>query len=139
MCAAAATDRRWTRVTIVTGKSMRGFTLIELMVVMLIVAILAGLVAPSVVNSLDKARESALQENLHVMRKLLDDYYADKGRYPDALDELVEQRYVRSIPRDPFTESQDSWVFTYDDDGGISDIHSGYDGVARDGSYIRQW
>jgi len=137
--AAKVNGRHWTRAAIVTGNKDRGFTLIELMVVLLLISILAGVIAPMVVNSLDKARESALKEDLYILRKTLDDYYADKGAYPESLELLVEEGYLRSVVRDPFTERTDSWQLTRDDEGGISDVHSGSEGVARDGSSMREW
>ncbi|MBD3670663.1 MAG: prepilin-type N-terminal cleavage/methylation domain-containing protein [Gammaproteobacteria bacterium] len=124
---------------IVTGKKQAGFTLIELIVVLLIISVLAGIVSPVVVSSLDRARESALKENLYIMRKTLDDYYADRGNYPSSLEQLVDEDYMRSIPDDPFLKNNESWVLSYDDEGGISDVHSAYDEVANDGSYYRDW
>ncbi|MDH5232574.1 MAG: prepilin-type N-terminal cleavage/methylation domain-containing protein [Gammaproteobacteria bacterium] len=118
-----------------------GFTLIELITVLVIIALLASIATPIVTHSITRAKESALRENLQVMRKALDDYFADQGRYPQALDELVEKRYLRHIPNDPITESKSVWQFKYyqGDDGGIEDIHSGSDKVAGDGSRYREW
>ena len=123
-----------------TGKDMRGFTLIELMVVLLVISILAAIVAPMVVESIGKARESALKENLYILRKTLDNYYADRGHYPMALEQLAEEGYLRKLPVDPLNDNNDdSWELTRDDEGGISDVHSAYEGEARDGSSIRDW
>jgi len=122
----------------------RGFTLVELLLVLFIVALLASIVAPSVIGSMQKARESTLKEDLHVLRKALDDHYADHGKYPDELAELVEKRYVRRIPVDPITGRSDTWVLAREDSredegegGGIRDIHSGAEGQARDGQYYK--
>lgn len=105
------------------GNKVRGFTLIELMIVLLLVALLAGLVAPVVTRSLDQAKESTLKESLYVMRKALDDYYVDKGYYPDKLVRLTEEKYLRNIPLNPYTQSKDSWQLKYHENGlGIMNI-----------------
>jgi general secretion pathway protein G len=125
----------------------RGFTLMELLLVLFLVALLASLVGPSLTNGIQRSRESALKEDLHVLRKALDDYYADNGSYPAELQVLVDKRYVRAVPIDPFTDRQDSWTFDRDDskdhdDGkrpGIRDIHSGSDGQGRDGTAYKDW
>ncbi|MBW8849016.1 MAG: prepilin-type N-terminal cleavage/methylation domain-containing protein, partial [Burkholderiales bacterium] len=88
----------------------RGFTLIELIVVMAIVALLASIAAPRYFNSLQKSRETALRTSLNVMRDAIDQYAADKGRYPDSLEDLAATRYVREIPEDPISGSRDQWV-----------------------------
>jgi type II secretion system protein G len=114
----------------------RGFTLIEMLVVMAIVALLLSIAAPRYFGSLDRSREVALKENLQVLRTTLDKFYADKGRYPDTLEELVEQKYLRSVPLDPITESSSSWVVVPSQDPdtkGIVDVKSGATGQAGDG------
>jgi general secretion pathway protein G len=103
----------------------RGFTLIELLLVLLIVALLASLVAPVVTGSIQRAKESTLKEDLYVMRKAIDDYYADSGKYPELLSDLVTKQYLRRIPRDPLTESAETWVLVRSDGGGIVDVRSG--------------
>lgn len=125
-------------------RSSSGFTLVELLLVLTLVAILASLVGPTVTSSMQRAREAALKEDLHVLRKALDDYYADNGRFPAQLEELAEKRYVRRVPADPFTGRSDTWQAINDDsgaddDGGIRDVHSGAEGQARDGSYFKDW
>ena len=121
----------------------RGFTLLELIFVLLIVALLASIVGPVLVNSIGGARESSLKEDLHVLRKAIDDFYADKGRYPEELAELVERRYVRRIPFDPLTDRNDSWVLIRavgdKGEGGIMDVRSGSDQMASDGTLYRDW
>lgn len=121
----------------------RGFTLLELLFVMVIVALLAAVVAPSLMGGVDKARESALKEDLFTMRKAIDDYYADNGRYPPSLEILVEKRYLRKIPVDPITEKSDSWELVHKggrgSEGGISDVHSGSTEIARDGRRFNEW
>src|SRR6185312_11269908 len=93
----------------------RGFTLIELLLVLFLVALLASLVGPALTSGIQRARESALKEDLHVLRKALDDYYADNGSYPPELQVLVDKRYLRNVPVDPFTDRGDSWTFDRDD------------------------
>lgn len=121
----------------------RGFTLLELLFVLIIVALLAGIVGPMLVGSISRARESTLKEDLYVMRKALDDYYADNGKYPGELADLVDRRYLRGIPADPVTERRDSWmaVRTGNDRGvgGIVDVHSGSELSANDGTSYRDW
>ncbi|MDT7838945.1 type II secretion system protein [Aquabacterium sp. OR-4] len=87
-----------------------GFTLIELIVVMAIVALLASIAAPRYLRSVDQARENSLRSSLAVMRQAIDQFAADRGRYPVSLQELVGQRYLRQLPEDPLTGRRDSWV-----------------------------
>jgi general secretion pathway protein G len=121
----------------------RGFTLLELLFVLVIVALLAGIVGPMLVGSISRARESTLNEDLRVMRKGIDDYYADNGKYPAELGDLADKRYLRGIPVDPVTERRDTWVVVRVENergsGGIIDVHSGSDLAANDGTYYRDW
>ena len=121
----------------------RGFTLLELLFVLLIVALLAGIVGPMLVGSISRARESTLKEDLHVMRKAIDDYYADNGKYPGELAELADKRYLRGIPADPVTERRDTWIAVRTGNdrgpGGIVDVHSGSELAANDGTFYRDW
>jgi general secretion pathway protein G len=118
-----------------------GFTLVELALVLFIVALLASLVAPVVTRSIEQARESTLKEDLQVLRKAIDRYYANTGHYPDNLSQLAEKRYLRKVPVDPLTERADSWIEIPVDGvgGGISDVHSGAEGKAADGSPYSDW
>ncbi len=112
----------------------RGFTLIELMVVLTVIALLLSVVVPDYVGRMKRAEEAVLQENLSVMRDALDKHYADAGRYPATLDELVSKRYLRSIPNDPFTQSSSTWIAVPPADpkkGGVFEIHSGAKGYER--------
>ena len=92
------------------ARSPRGFTLVEIIIVLGIIGILLGLGLPQYKNSLIKARESVLRENLFQLRKLLDQYHLDKGKYPDSLQALVQDNYIRMIPVDPITKSSTTWV-----------------------------
>jgi general secretion pathway protein G len=119
-----------------------GFTLIELMVVMAIVATLLTLALPRYFGSLDKSKEAVLKENLFQMREAISRYYADKGKYPESLDGLAAEKYLRKVPLDPITESAATWLLVQPEDpqkGGVVDVHSGAPGKARDGSEFSQW
>ena len=107
-----------------------GFTLIELMVVMAIIATLLSIVTPRYFAHLDRAREAALRETLFVVRDSIDKFHADTGRYPSDLDELVSKRYLRRLPIDPVSESASTWVMVPPpgDLSGVSDIKSGAGG-----------
>ena len=119
-----------------------GFTLIELLVVLAVIATLLTIAVPRYFSSLEKSRESVLQQNLALMRETLDKYYGDKGRYPDALDELVSSKYLRSLPVDPITDSSTTWIIIPPDQpemGGVYDVRRGAEGVARNGTEYRNW
>lgn len=119
-----------------------GFTLIELLAVMAIIATLLTFAAPRYIGSVDKSKESVLRENLATLRDVLDKHYADTGKYPAALDELVAKRYLRRMPVDPITDSDRTWIVVPPEDkekGGVFDVHSGADGRARDGTSYRDW
>ncbi|QXI40712.1 type II secretion system protein [Pseudomonas xantholysinigenes] len=123
-------------------KASKGFTLIELLVVMAIIATLMTIALPRYFNSLEASREATLRQSLAVLREALDHYYGDTGRYPDSLDQLVEQRYLRNAPLDPITERRDAWQLVPPPDGvagGVADIKSGATGRARDGSLFAEW
>lgn len=122
----------------------RGFTLMELLIVLVLIGLLAGLAAPVVTGSIQNARESTLKESLHNMRKAIDDYYADTGSYPDTLEALVQKRYLRKLPLDPITDRKDSWVLVREEregqgGGGIMDVRSGAEGNASDGKPFKEW
>jgi general secretion pathway protein G len=122
------------------GESMRrrapGFTLIELLVVMAIVALLLTIAVPRYFGSLGRSKDVALRENLKVLRVTLDKFAGDKGHFPDALDELVTQKYLRAVPVDPITESAQTWILiqaTDPDSHGIVDVKSGAPGLSGEG------
>ena len=119
-----------------------GFTLIELLVVLAVLAILASIVAPNYLDRVDQARETVLKKNLYGLREALDQFYRDKGRYPKNLAELVDQRYIRSVPEDPLTGRSDTWVLIGPQGGqagGVFDVKSGSPEKAKDGSPFAQW
>lgn len=119
-------------------KKARGFTLIELLVVMSILALLLTIALPRYFGSLDRAKVATLKENLLIIRGSLEKFNGDKGRYPQSLQELVEQQYLRDVPMDPVTERRDSWVLVPSAASpgvptGVFDVHSGAPGATRDG------
>jgi general secretion pathway protein G len=124
-----------------------GFTLVELMVVMLIIAILAGIAIPAYVSSIRAAREAVLREDLHVLRDAIDSYTNDKDKAPQSLDDLVSGGYLKALPSDPMTHVNTTWVPTMDDsmrnldqtDPGITDVHSGSDQEGSDGQPYSTW
>jgi general secretion pathway protein G len=109
----------------------RGFTLVELMVVLSIIALLLSIVVPDYVGRVKRAEEAVLKEDLTVMRDALDKHYADAGAYPKTLEELVAKRYLRAIPKDPVTQSNGTWIAVPPADpqkGGVYDVRSGAKG-----------
>jgi general secretion pathway protein G len=115
-----------------TSKPARGFTLIELMVVMAIIALLLTIATPRYFKHLDRAREATLRETLSVMRDSIDKFHGDTGRYPTELDELITKRYLARLPRDPFSETTDTWISVpLPGGGGIWDVRSGAGGEAQ--------
>jgi general secretion pathway protein G len=123
-------------------KRKAGFTLIELLVVLAILGMLLTIVAPRYFNSVDKASEAVLKENLYQLRDTLDKFYADQGRYPENLDELVSKRYLRRVPTDPITQSNQTWKLikaTEAQGGGVVDVKSAATGKAKDGTSYASW
>ena len=128
-------------------KSQRGFTLIELLIVMSIIGILASIVVPNYQRNLIKAREAVLMEDLHQMRRAIDAYFADNIKYPESLEDLVDNKYLRDLPRDPFTKETDTWeevaptpsVEGEFAEGGLEDVHSGSDLIGLNGIPYRDW
>jgi general secretion pathway protein G len=126
----------------VTGRRRRGFTLLELLVVMAIIATLLTIAMPRYFRSLQRSREAVLRQDLTTLRESIDRFYGDTGRYPQTLAALVEKRYLRSIPVDPIARSADKWVVVSSDDpddGGVKDVRSGAEGVAEDGLPYGAW
>ena len=133
--------KRW------TSARERGFTLIELLVVIALISILAAMAVVQYRNSIQRTQEATLKTDLFRMRDAIDQYYADKGKYPSSLDSLVSDGYMRKVPEDPFTKTSDSWqtVPAEPDPGnpsaeaGIYDVKSGAQGQALDGSNYTDW
>ncbi|MFQ5801929.1 MAG: type II secretion system protein [Candidatus Methylomirabilales bacterium] len=121
-----------------------GFTFVEIMIVLAVLGILLTIAVPSYMHSVTKAKEATLKETLYVLREAIDQFYADNEQYPPSLDVLVENRYLRRIPKDPVTGSTDTWFFVpaTDDTGaemGVFDVHSGSDLLALDGTSYQDW
>ena len=119
-----------------------GFTLIELLVVFTIIALLLTLAVPRYFGSIDKSKEAVLRENLNQMRDAISRYYADKGKYPESLDTLASDKYLRRVPLDPITESDKTWIILQPQDpqkGGVYDVKSGATGKSREGVEYSEW
>ena len=138
------------RAIVTTGKrhgAQRGFTLIELLIVVTLIVVLAGIGMSTYSTSVTRAKEAVLRENLFRMRDSIDQFYADKGAYPPDLSSLVTEGYMRQIPKDPFTESADTWQIVMSEPDpsnpnaapGVYDIKSGAQGVALDGTPYSEW
>lgn len=125
----------------------RGFTLIELLIVMTIIGILAGIAVPSYKRSLIKAREAVLLEDLYQIRRTIDAYFADNAKYPESFEDLISKKYLRDLPRDPMTDSKDTWECVPPEPsidgelaaGGCADVRSGSDLVGLSGVAYREW
>ncbi|NMC72760.1 MAG: prepilin-type N-terminal cleavage/methylation domain-containing protein [Geobacteraceae bacterium] len=137
-------------------RGRRGFTLIELMIVLTVIGILMSIAVPNYQRSVIRAREAVLSDTLFTLRKAIDEYYADRGRYPDALSDLVMKGYLREIPSDPFTRRTDTWVTVAPADapaaggaaegspqaaeqGRVYDVHSGSHLVGANGIPYNEW
>ena len=119
-----------------------GFTLIEVMAVIAIAAVLLMLAAPRYFGQVDAAKETVLRDNLRLTRAVIGQFYGDIGRYPDSLAELVDKRYLTSLPMDPITESTETWQFESVPEGfkgQVYNLRSGATGNARDGTPYAQW
>jgi len=127
----------------------KGFTLIEMIIVFTLIGILVGLALPQYQNAVRKARESVLKETLFQLRKLIDQYYSDKDKYPASLQTLVDEHYLRKIPVDPFTGKTDAWVEVKEQPSadeiqpgqefGIADVHSSSEEKGLDGTPYNSW
>jgi general secretion pathway protein G len=124
-----------------------GFTLLELMIVMVVIGLLAAIAIPSYTNNVRNAKEAVLKEDLHTMRVAIDSYTVDKQKAPQTLDDLVQAGYLKTMPVDPFTRRSDSWVPVQSDSlssldqtqSGIDDVHSGAGLNASDGTSYASW
>ena len=128
-------------------KQDAGFTLMELMVVMAVIAILMLIAIPKFTSAVKMAKEAVLKEDLHVMRAAIDSYTMDKQKAPQSLDDLIQDGYLKSIPEDPFTHAKDTWVTDSSDalysldqtDPGIDNVHSGSQELGSDGQPYSSW
>jgi general secretion pathway protein G len=135
--------------SVVAKKRSRGFTLIELMIVISIILILVSVALPAYNQSIVRARESVLKQNLFTLRSVISQYTLDKQKAPQSLDDLVSAGYLKQLPVDPMTGHNDTWapeqeentVMSIDeqDQGGIIDVHSGSDAVSSDGTAYNTW
>jgi general secretion pathway protein G len=124
-----------------------GFTLVELIIVMAVIGVLILVAIPNYVASIKNAREAVLKEDLHVLRQAIDSYTMDKAKAPQSLDDLIQAGYLKSIPADPVTHSNTTWVTVTDDtlqstdqtEPGVSDVHSGSDEQGSDGQPYSSW
>lgn len=131
----------------VQSSGVRGFTMIEMLIVMTLVVILGSMGLVQYRNSVTRAEEAVLKENLFRMRDAIDQFYADKNKYPNDLGELVSEGYIREVPTDPFTTSKDTWQTTQAEPDannpassiGIYDVKSGSDRTALDGTRYADW
>jgi general secretion pathway protein G len=141
--------RRWNPLATAAEsyRRQRGFTLVELMVVMAIIAVLMAVAVPSFISAIRSAKEAALREDLHTMRDAIEQYTEDKEAAPQSLDDLVQAGYLKSLPIDPMTHSNTTWVADQSDSyssvdqtqTGINDVHSGSDLVGSNGEPYSQW
>jgi general secretion pathway protein G len=124
-----------------SGTSSFGFTLIELVVVLSIIALLLTIAAPRYFKSVEKSKETVLRSNLAMTRDALDKFYGDNARYPDSLDELVQKRYLRTLPFDPIVDDTKAWILMppRTAEGGVGDLFSAAEGNATDGTAFRNW
>ena len=125
-------------------KNVKGFTLIEILIVFTLIALLASIAVPNYQRSVIRAKEATLKEDLFQMRDAIDQYYSDTGSYPSSLEDLTDKKYIRKVPKDPFTKSSDDWYLEYDysdeeSEGGIIDVMSSNEDAALDGTYYSEW
>ena len=129
------------------NRTQRGFTLIEMMIVMAIIVILIAIAVPFYQKAIIRAKESVLHSNIFTLRSAIDEYGVDKQKAPQTLQDLVSQGYLREIPKDPVTQRNDSWRIIMEDPGqavsqtepGIYDIRSGSDKRSLDGTPYSEW
>jgi general secretion pathway protein G len=127
--------------------SEHGFTLLELMIVMVVIGLLAAIAIPSYTRNIRAANEAVLREDLYTMRRAIDSYTVDKQKAPQTLDDLVQGGYLKSMPVDPMTKRSDTWMPSQEDtvmtldqtDSGINDVHSGSQLTGSDGTSYSTW
>lgn len=127
--------------------SEQGFTLLELMIVMVVIGLLAAIAIPAYTTNIKHAREAVLKEDLHILRQAIGSYTVDKEKAPQSLDDLVQSGYIKVMPIDPFTHRSDTWMPAQEDtlmsldqtESGIDDVHSGSQETAIDGTSYSTW
>jgi len=125
----------------------QGFTLLELMIVMVVIGLLAAIAIPAYTTNIRHAREAVLKEDLHILRQAIDSYTVDKAKAPQSLDDLVQSGYIKVMPIDPFTHRSDTWIPAQEDtlasldqtESGIDDVHSGAQETGIDGTSYSTW
>lgn len=123
-------------------KNSKGVTLFEMLTVIAIMGILASIATPSFMRSRIRAREASLQRTLFILRDVIDQHYADHGQYPDTLGALVDGKYIRAVPMDPFTNSSETWILISpegEETTGVFDVHSGSNLISLTGVPYNEW
>ena len=127
----------------VSKMDQRGFTLIEMLIVISLIGILASISAPNFQRYIIRAKEASLRRTLFVLRDVVDQYYSDHGKYPDDIEDLADEKYIRSVPKDPFTNSTSTWIIIppegSSEEGGFYDVHSGSYLVSLQGVPYNEW
>jgi len=127
----------------VSKMDQRGFTLIEMLIVISLIGILASISAPNFQRYIIRAKEASLRRTLFVLRDVVDQYYSDHGKYPDDIEDLADEKYIRSVPKDPFTNSTSTWIIIppegSSEEGGFYDDHSGSYLVSLQGVPYNEW
>ena len=143
-------EKPWMRRITGTGEpamalkmDQRGFTLIEMLIVISLIGILASIATPNFQRYIIRAKEASLRRTLFVLRDVVDQYYSDHGKYPDSIEDLEDERYIRSVPKDPFTNSTSTWIIIppegNSEEGGVYDVHSGSYLVSLQGVPYNEW
>lgn len=124
-----------------------GFTLMELIIVMAIIAILVSISVPIYANMIRRAKEAVLREDLHTLRTAIDSYTVDKEKAPESLEDLVQAGYLKAVPVDPMTQSSETWITSETDtmtdidetQAGMNDVHSGSENISSEGTTYNTW
>ena len=123
-------------------RAKNGFTLIELLVALAIVGMIVAIAAPRYFSNIDRTKEDVLREDLYLMRDAIDKYFADHNAYTNELEDLVKEKYLRGIPKDPFTNSRSTWIVIPPETaahGAVANVRSGAAGTGRDNTQLGDW